>query len=753
MLEKPAAPDFPKTQELRLALVCYGGVSLAIWMHGVTKELHKLVLASEAYNATPDANPFPEGSTERVYWDLLAAREENDKLRTRVVIDVVAGTSAGGINGIVLAKALARGLEQEPVTRVWLEQGDLKQLMRSGWMRKMPGVGGKAAAWLLASMRGLEPPLRGDFLLERVYAALEEMDRGGAGTAVSPDNPVELHVTMTDFRGYDHAVPADAPPSITDRRHRHVLSFRAAQGELEPHRNYRLAFAARATSSFPGAFSPVEIGDLSRVLKRSARDIGDFKDEQWRIYELSGATAGATQLVDGGVLDNAPFKLAIRAIQEKPAATEVDRRLVFIQPDPPVPLGGADADDDAGFAETVWGSMSKLPRHEPMLDDLLELRDFNDRVDRVASIVEAATAAAVPPPDGASAHDGAREEAGFAYTSYIALKLHGVVERFAGIAARLCRFPRESAHAAFVRAVMLEWARAGKLLGTAGAVTPAQIAFLGVFDLDYGERRLRFVIREVSRHYGRNDVPRAELNELKGALYEHIRELTLAVEDLRGDPEVQPLLDDIFDKDVVHHHITGFPTPAQGVEAFVQEAHPQLENLRQVVAAKLRASLATFGDDVATTVARVDKWQAQDAADDVRRAYEQFPYWDVLLYPIRKASETAELDRVQVMRLSPYETSMLWQPKTRKQGPAKLEGIKAGHFGAFFSREARENDYLWGRLDAAEWIIRSLLDGAAPRALRAFEAILAEETSRLGKVADLRADLARQVTSASGSPG
>jgi len=35
-------PDLPgdhDVRELRLALVCYGGVSLAIYMHGITKEL------------------------------------------------------------------------------------------------------------------------------------------------------------------------------------------------------------------------------------------------------------------------------------------------------------------------------------------------------------------------------------------------------------------------------------------------------------------------------------------------------------------------------------------------------------------------------------------------------------------------------------------------------------------------------------------------------------------------------------------
>ena len=34
------------SKELRLAVVCYGGVSLAVYMHGLTKEIHKLALAS-----------------------------------------------------------------------------------------------------------------------------------------------------------------------------------------------------------------------------------------------------------------------------------------------------------------------------------------------------------------------------------------------------------------------------------------------------------------------------------------------------------------------------------------------------------------------------------------------------------------------------------------------------------------------------------------------------------------------------------
>ena len=45
-------------REVRLGLVCYGGVSLAIYMHGVTKELYKLVRAARAFERAYEANDF-----------------------------------------------------------------------------------------------------------------------------------------------------------------------------------------------------------------------------------------------------------------------------------------------------------------------------------------------------------------------------------------------------------------------------------------------------------------------------------------------------------------------------------------------------------------------------------------------------------------------------------------------------------------------------------------------------------------------
>ena len=43
-----------REKELRIALVCFGGVSLAVYMHGITKEILKLARASNAVHGIRD---------------------------------------------------------------------------------------------------------------------------------------------------------------------------------------------------------------------------------------------------------------------------------------------------------------------------------------------------------------------------------------------------------------------------------------------------------------------------------------------------------------------------------------------------------------------------------------------------------------------------------------------------------------------------------------------------------------------------
>ena len=113
-----------REKELRFALICYGGISLAVYMHGITKEIWRLAAASRA---------FHDGSTQqgsgRVYGELLGAIADQSAVRLRVIADIVAGASAGGINGIFLARAIATGQSLDPLTELWLKDADVDYLL------------------------------------------------------------------------------------------------------------------------------------------------------------------------------------------------------------------------------------------------------------------------------------------------------------------------------------------------------------------------------------------------------------------------------------------------------------------------------------------------------------------------------------------------------------------------------------------------------------------------------------------------
>ena len=133
-----------REKELRIALVCFGGISLAIYMHGISKEILKLVRASRALHAIADrsrraqteffdcvdgSDPEHDGEhdTEAVYFELL--REIGRSLELRVIMDIIAGASAGGINGTMLARALSHDLPMEALRELWLKNADVDVLL------------------------------------------------------------------------------------------------------------------------------------------------------------------------------------------------------------------------------------------------------------------------------------------------------------------------------------------------------------------------------------------------------------------------------------------------------------------------------------------------------------------------------------------------------------------------------------------------------------------------------------------------
>ena len=97
-------------EEIRFGVVMNGGVSLAVWMGGVALELDRLVKA---------------GGGSGPYADLLRLTGCTAR------VDVVSGTSAGGVNGAALALAqVNRFADLASLRDVWVEQGRIEALLR-----------------------------------------------------------------------------------------------------------------------------------------------------------------------------------------------------------------------------------------------------------------------------------------------------------------------------------------------------------------------------------------------------------------------------------------------------------------------------------------------------------------------------------------------------------------------------------------------------------------------------------------------
>ena len=82
--------------------------------------------ASASFFDRVDRND-PEYDTEQVYFELL--RDIGRSVELRVVVDIIAGASAGGINGTMLARALSHDLPMDALRDLWLENADVAVLL------------------------------------------------------------------------------------------------------------------------------------------------------------------------------------------------------------------------------------------------------------------------------------------------------------------------------------------------------------------------------------------------------------------------------------------------------------------------------------------------------------------------------------------------------------------------------------------------------------------------------------------------
>ncbi|WP_426566441.1 patatin-like protein [Angustibacter sp. McL0619] len=747
MAESDTAATSRTVTELRLALVCYGGVSLAIYMHGVAKELHKLVVASRRFDelGAEGVNPFDERvDSEHAYFEALRDLSGDGRVMS-VNVDIIAGTSAGGINGVCLAKVLARNGSQDALKRLWIDEGDLKKLLKAppvlGWRtRAALAVGG-----LLPRLRKPVSPLRGDRMSRLLYdaiAAMEDPVDADRRTLLQPTTPLDLFVTTTDLAGFRTLVPTGAGgASQRETDHSQVVQLRTdgQDDTFGADSVGTLAFAARATSSFPGAFPPVSLNSFKAELDGRPLD-GEQVALRFRRRYADPAQSLDAWFVDGGVLDNAPFDLVVEAISQKRAETEVVRRLVYIQPDPgraidtsvPGPLASEPA---PGYLSGLLKSVGSVRGSHSILRELENLRDLNGRIAELSAIaeqqgtqvdtaLEAAWVKAAPRQAGqagqaghagqagqpwdindqqdvqalaASLYDEARTFVGAGFATYCRLKVEVAGARLADEVVLRFVYPPGSSRASFVRAAISAWAR--------GHVEWREVdqsrllELLGPVDVPYRERRLMFILSGINALYATTDTPtgppRAQLDALKTRAWQLLEQLRAAPRqavDAVPDSAVTFLGADLTDEHV-------FSNP----ELFAADHDAEFTTLFSTYRASLEEQLKDSTVPIwQGFVQHTAEWSQQDRQGLLSR-YLGFPLWDALIFPTVALAQLPQFSPITVSQFSPLAAMALPTPEG-----GKLKGVSLHHFGGFADAAWRENDYLWGRLDAAELLLRTL---------------------------------------------
>jgi patatin-related protein len=596
-----AKPPVDFDQEVRFAVVMYGGSSLAIYINGVAQEILRLVRSTApefgTTGAVGQAHLADEDlrGSERIYRLIgrMLSRQEGDlgdvikpspdslknsTIRTRFVVDILTGTSAGGINSVYLAKALANDQNMDELKKLWITEGDIGILLNdreSYDQLKFALEDDKGEPWSLLNSR-------------RMYLKLLEALRGMEKTPACPPgqsplvDELDLFVTSTDMAG--RILPLRlADDVVSEYRHRNVFRFRyrslhasdIEQNDLGSQYNAFLAFAARATSAHQAAFAPVNLGDAARILQKYALT-GEFPtdDKALRIfyqdYLLKQADKGADTpddldqlarafsniwFVDGGTLDNKPFSFVIDELPQRHADTFVDRKLLYVEPAPEHLKQMRAQKERPRIVQNAFAGLSSLPRYETIVEDLTRLLERNRLIERIDHIMRGMDQDLIGmPPKPPRTRDqllqilGDREallewmrSKGTPWGSYQRLRVAEVTDDLTLLVARAAGFSEESDEFLAIRYLVRHW-RDSNYDPHMDDGKRSQVEFLIEFDLAWAIRRIHFVLQKLNDLADPDQarriagVPRGQQeSEVWPVEDGDVREFRMAIRDLRGE--------------------------------------------------------------------------------------------------------------------------------------------------------------------------------------------------------------------------
>jgi len=725
-----------RSKEVRLGVVMYGGVSLAIYINGVSQELFRAVQGQGIYK-------------------LLKLCFDTD-----IVVDIVSGTSAGGINGLLLAYALANGKDFASTKELWRESGDIELLMQEA------NVNPKTCKSLLNSDEYYRAKLAEAFL------KIDKQDFDATGCAVSGFNEMDVFITGTTFVPDIYTTFDDAGRAIEMQDYRKVFrlkhrALRSNKGAFRPAdsekatRFQALAKLARITSCFPGAFLPVRVlsaedwegRDPTREEPRLPRN---EKEVDALLCEW-GALKRSCYFLDGGVLDNKPFTPTIGAIFGRTADRPIDRILFYVEPDPEVVPSSEGAPNEPTFLSAVIGGVIGISTYQSVTDDAKQIEEHNSHVVRHSAVCE--------------------ELQG---------KLNSVVGTGAGVPADLAE-PQRTLYISSRNTQLASRAIKGLLwnseTGTGEHLTSAsdreivkslfhslnearkstELSYDETFqsyDIYFRQRRLQHVVNWLYEKLRRPNQEETQIiRQLLKGLNQHIQLLEIvqywfeyALDRISVDwrsarEKADPWTAMWAQVSVLAKQVLA----AQSSDSlYLPELKPgdpnwlaasELDKVNGAIGARVKRILIsdtkedTFPHSPETPVSQgpeklafngLLQWtdRAESAFFDASRTsstmfenahkeYTQFAGLDAIVFPLNYLSNLVNQNEVRLLRISPAPTVDQGSKgiigfRADAGADDKLAGTRLGHFAGFLKRSWRSNDILWGRLDGLRHIVLAL---------------------------------------------
>ena len=754
-------------KELRIGLVLYGGVSLAIYMNGISTELFHLLRASRARQ---DGNGALLDGTARIYAELLDSLKELTQSDLRVVVDAVAGTSAGGINGAVLAKAIVDGGDAGILNEVWLEDADISKL-RAQPSRTLPWYWRALlcvaeCAWrplrelkarvivtpnvswrwlcdhlysMIAEKDGQSTPLDGDYFTRMIARTLSKMSIGDALLPASQS--FDLYLTRTDLHGWPRHLPVSrlfhAHP-LYERTHAHVMHFRRKPGGGNWNNDFGLTYASRSTAGFPVAFAPVNYSSVQTAYRAERSnepdpDIEQFADEHLPEHSLFRFPADGAWMIDGGVLDNKPFTHVTRAIERKPAKHQIFRVLAYVEPDPEDSLEPPATDASAPTASALLRDLYRLFRHEPIHEDLRRLQERNAKVEDIRRLLDAnrdnalraARAAGEnenlsTPADPTRADDWRKATNAHAakvdtsgYPGYVVLKARPAARLLAITVSESLGFPYESRQAYFIRRLVRMYLEQRNAFDPPSydsdrgyRLSETQRDLFRAFDVRFRLRRLRAMVHATNDLYEAlhdDDPPPRMERERLDSFKSKLERAALAFERLLED----------------HSDIRQAVQDTPDVDAVLTEINRRIDANDFDV----NPVLAKYGrilDELYERLGQLFRQVSDNQDNDLTEALAALPagletdgYRPIMdafvMFPFIDIVVFPLMEAAGIGDLIQVEAMRISPRDVPRNDSPPLKSRGLGGFQGFLERSAREHDMKLGRQDGAERLLSMIM--------------------------------------------